>query len=51
MSDLHKYTRLGGSGGILAKKFLEIRCSEIASDAILGQKQSRSSNMTRGVSH
>ena len=25
------------------KEFLEIRCSEIASEAILGQKQSRSS--------
>ena len=28
-------------------KFLEIRCSEIASEAILGQKQSRSSYMAR----
>ena len=41
MSDLyacvHKHARLGGSGG---RKFLEIRCSEIASEAILGQKQS-----------
>ena len=31
--------------------FLEMRCSEIASEAILGQKQSRSSYMARGVLH
>ena len=31
-------------------KFLEIRCSEIASEAILGQKQSHS-YMVRGVIH
>ena len=39
--------RLGG-GGV----FLEIRCSEIASEAILGQKQHRSSSvryMAHGV--
>ena len=29
----------------------EIRCSEIASGAILGQKQSRSSYMARGILH
>ena len=29
----------------------EIRCSEIASEAILGQKQSRSSYMARGILH
>ena len=29
------------------RKFSEIRCFEIASEAILGQKQSRSSYMTR----
>ena len=31
--------RLGGSGGMLPQ---EIRCTEIASKAILGQKQNRS---------
>ena len=49
MSDLHKYARLGGSGGMLPKKILEIRCSEIASEAILGQKQSCCSYMACGV--
>ena len=44
MSD--KHARLGGSGGISPHK---IRCSEIASEAILGQKQSCSSHMARGV--
>ena len=39
MSDLHKHARLGGSGGIPSRKVLEIRCSEIASEAILRQKQ------------
>ena len=34
---------------MLPQEFLEIRRSEIASDAILGQKQSRSSYMARGV--
>ena len=29
-----------GSGGCSPRKFLEIRCSEIASGAIFGQKQS-----------
>ena len=33
------------------RKFLEIRCSEITSDAILGQKQGRSSCMACGVLH
>ena len=32
-----------GSGGCSPRKFLEIRCSEVASGAIFGQKQSRSS--------
>ena len=55
MSDLyvcmHKHARLGGGGrGMLPQEnFLEIRCSEIVSDDILGQKQSRSSYMARGV--
>ena len=33
----------GGLGGRSPGKFLEIRCSEIVSGAIFGQKQSRSS--------
>ena len=33
----------GGLGGCSPRKFLEIRCSKIASGAIFGQKQSRSS--------
>ena len=33
----------GGLGGCSPRKFLEIRCSEIASGAIFGQKQSCSS--------
>ena len=32
-----------GAGGCSPRKFLEIRCSEVASGAIFGQKQSRSS--------
>ena len=32
-----------------SRKCLEIRCSEIASEATLGQKQSRSSYVARGV--
>ena len=51
MSDLHKHARLVGSGGMLPRKFLETRCSEIASEAIFRQKQSRSSYMARGVLH
>ena len=44
MSDLYvcvqKHARLGGSWGhALPGNFLEIRCSEITSEAILGQKQ------------
>ena len=38
-----QHGRLGGSGGMLPQEILEIRCSEIASGAIFGQKQSRSS--------
>ena len=42
--------KIRGSGGHAPpRKFLEIRRSEIASEAILGQKQSRSSYMARGV--
>ena len=29
MSNLHKHTRLGGSGGMLPEEILEIRCSEM----------------------
>ena len=47
---MHKHARLGGSGGMLPKKNF-IRCSEIASEAILGQQQSRCSYMDRGVLH
>ena len=36
-------------GGVGARKILEIRCSEIVSEAILGQKQSRSGYMARRV--
>ena len=41
---MHKHERLGGSGGMLPQ---EIRFSEIASEAIFGQKQSCSSYMAR----
>jgi len=41
-----KDARLGGSGGILPQESLEIRCSEIATGAIFGEKQSRSSYYT-----
>ena len=36
---------------MLPRKFLDIRCSQIASEAILEQKQSRSSYIARGVLH
>ena len=49
MSDLyvcmHKYARLGGLGACFPRKFLEVRSSEIASEAILGQEQSHNSYM------
>ena len=41
----------GGWGACSPRKFLEIRCSEIASEAILGQKQSCCSYMAHGVLH
>ena len=44
MSNLHKRTRLGESGGMLPHE-----CSEIASEAILGQRQSFNSYLARGV--
>ena len=46
-----KHARLVGSGGMLTQEIFEIRCSEIASEVVLGQKQSRSSCMARGVLH
>ena len=53
---MHKHVRLGGSEGMLPQGiffffFFEIRCSEINSEAILGQKQSRRSYMARGALH
>ena len=39
---MHNHVRLGGSGGIVPRKFSEIKYSEIAFEVILGQKQSRS---------
>ena len=48
---MHKHARLGGClGACSPRKCLEIRCPEIASEAILGQKQSRS-YMACGVLH
>ena len=49
---MHKHERLGGSGGMLPhENFFEIRCSGIASEAVLGQNQSRSSYMAGGALH
>ena len=52
MSDLYvtmyKHARLVGCVGMLSK---EIRCCEIASEAILGQKHSCSSYIARRVLH
>ena len=45
------YTCSIGGGACSPRKFFEIGCSEISSEAILGQKQSRSSCMARGVLH
>ena len=51
---MYNQARVGGLdlGAYSPWNFLEIRCPEIASDAILGQKQHRSSSvryMARGV--
>ena len=46
-----KDSRVVGSGGMLPKEILEIRCSEIASEAILGQKQSCSMYIAHRVLH
>ena len=48
---MDKHARLGGVVGCSPMKILEIRCSEITSEAILGQRQSHSSYMARGVLH
>ena len=47
---MHKQERLWGSGGMLLQEIL-IRCSEVATEAILGLKESRSSYMARGALH
>ena len=47
----NKYARHGDLGACSPRKFLEIRCSKIASEAILGQKQSGSRYMVRRVLH
>ena len=41
----------GDLGPCSSRKFLEIRCSEIASEAIWRQKQRRNSYMDRGILH
>ena len=58
MSDVHvcmfKHTKQGGSEGMLHQKIGKnqmLRCSEIASEAILGQKQSCSSYVVCRVLH
>ena len=48
---MHKHVRLGGIWGHTPSEKLEIRCSEIASEAILEQKQSCSSYMAHRVLH
>ena len=49
---MHKHARLGGGAETCyPRKFLEIRCYEIASETIVGQKQSCSSYMARRVLH
>ena len=49
--DYHKHGRVGGLGACSPRKILEIRCSEVASEANFGQKQTRSSYMAHGVLH
>ena len=41
----------GGLGACSPRKLLETRCSEIASEAVLRQKQSHCSYMACGVLH
>ena len=49
--DCHKHGRVGSLGACSNRKILEIRCSEVTSEANFGQKQTRSSYMARGVLH
>ena len=51
MSKLHKDTRLGGPGACSPRKFIEIRCSEINSEVILGMKNSYTSYLAHRVLH
>ena len=45
---MYKHARLVGSEGVLPQEiFLETRCSEIASEVTLGQKQNHSNYMAR----
>ena len=46
---MHKHARLGRYGGMFPQEIF--RCSEIASEAILGHQQSGSNYMARGVLH
>ena len=48
---ISKHARQGRLGACSPRKFLEIRCSEIASEDILGRKQSCCSYMAHGVLH
>ena len=50
-SNLHKLTRLGCLGACSPRKVLEIRCSEIDSEVILGQKHSHTSYLASRVLH
>ena len=49
MCDLHKHARLGGSGGMLPQEIFKIQCSEIASEAILGQKRAIVATLPTGL--
>ena len=46
---MYKHARLGGSGGILPQE--SFKCCEIASETILGQKQSCNSYIAHKVLH
>ena len=48
---MHKHARLGGLGACAPKKFFEIRCPKIASEAFFGQKQSCGTYMVQGILH
>ena len=51
MNAYFAYKTREGLGACFSRKFLEIRCSETASEAILGQKHSYNSYLARGVLH